>query len=194
MNTRRTPYELPNRYVTRTRTDVPSATCRNRPQRSGSEGTVADVRASTKVEDDTPSSSGSNAPTERRHAPRSPLIFRTDATFPPLADSPLAAQQWCQDAFREWGVTLDVSAVLTICEDLVRFATTYGSGEIRVQLSSGQARITIAVTRRGLRAGQRLPETARRTLARVAETATSWGARVEGGDSGTVWAEVLHSH
>lgn len=145
------------------------------------------------MEDDTPSSSGSGSPTERRRAPRSPLIFRTDATFPPLADSPLAAQQWCQDAFREWGVTRDVSAVLTVCEDLVRFATSYGSGEIRVQLSSGPGRITIGVTRRGLRAGQRLPRRPEGPSARVAETATSWGARVEGGDSGTVWAEVLHS-
>ena len=138
--------------------------------------------------DDTPSSEA--APTERRRTPRSPLIFRTDATFPPLPQSPAAARQWCLDAFREWGVTVDVSAILAICEDLVAFATGYGRGEIRVRLSTGPERITVSVTRNAPPVGQRPPESGRRLLARAAATATSWGDRESPEGDRTVWAEV----
>ena len=152
---------------------------------------AAPVRVSSDVPDDTPSfPPGTEPPGGRRRTPRSPLILRTDTTFPPLPGSPGAARQWCVDVFREWSIAADVSAILVICEDLVQFALGSGRGEIRVQLSAGPLRITISVTRRGLWAGEHLADRAGASLPRVASVATNWGVRENGPGNGTVWAEV----
>jgi hypothetical protein len=146
------------------------------------------MASSTAVERDSALSQEAG-PTERRRTPRPPLIFRSDATFPPLPQSPAAARRWCQDAFSEWGVTADVTEVLAICEALVAFALGYGRGEIRVRLSTGPERITVAVTR-GERPEARPSGTGRAILDRVATTATNSGVRDNDDGGTTVWAEV----
>ncbi|HEY3943547.1 MAG TPA: hypothetical protein VGL60_13860 [Acidimicrobiales bacterium] len=140
--------------------------------------------------DDTPSSPDARPSNERRHAPRSPLIFRTDAAFPPLPQSAVEARGWCLDALRGWGLVSDFSAALAVCEDLVSFAVQFGTGEIEVRLSSGPRRITISVSRHGLPLGQPLPEEQRKLLTRVGALASSWGVRRPRGDIGTLWADV----
>jgi hypothetical protein len=128
--------------------------------------------------------------TDRRRTPRSQLVFRSDATFPPLPQSLTEARRWCQDALREWGVTVDTSAVLSLCEDLVAFALRYGRGEIHLALSTGPTRIAIAATRAQRPVRSQRPDVGREVLARVRAKATKWGVRENAEGGTTVWAEV----
>ncbi len=127
---------------------------------------------------------------DRRRVPRSLLVFRSDATFPPLPESPAEARTWCQNTFSEWAVTADISPAVLVCEELVAFFIRHGRGDIHVALSSGPQRIAIAVTRGEEPPGAPLPVPGDALLDRVNAVASDWGVReaIDGGT--TIWAEV----
>jgi hypothetical protein len=148
------------------------------------------VATSTGVDGDGDDSSRGRGAKDRRRVPRSVLVFRSDATFPAVRDGASLARRWCQQSLREWGATLDPTPVLSVCEDLVAFASYYETGEIHVALSSGPARVAIWVTATELLPERRAGSEPSEHLQRVDEIASSWGVRQSPDGRTTIWADV----
>jgi hypothetical protein len=85
---------------------------------------------------------------------------------------------------------LDPTRVLSVCEDLVAFASYYETGEIHVALSSGPSRVAIAVTATELLPERRAGDEPSEHLQRVDGTASSWGVRQGPDGRTTIWADV----